>query len=641
MSLEDLNEKLYSREASPEQTRETTPYAPGQTASDETLSGFQKQEEWQDLSAPSRAAVLAGSLREKLFQKKTLILAGLALLVLVGGAAYKVHSMLFGEERVAITVSGPKDVASAEPSTFKLAYANRNWAPLKNASIILTYPDSFHPEADGQTSVSGLRAEIPLGTIGANAQGVANITGKFYGSKGDLVYLKATLRYTPSNLSSAYEASTQFGVNVASSPLSIEISAPLEQATGQDVVYVVDYANRSDLPFANLRVKLDYPEGFRFTGADPKPSEGDGVWYVGTLSGNAGNRITVRGVIVGANDEYKRVHGVIGYLQGDGNFVAYNENERQTKIIASPLSLFQTVNGLTAANVDPGDSLSYGINFRNDGKLGVRDAIVTVALDSPYLDFSKLRFGLGSQGAYDASRKLLSWKASDVPVLASLAPGQAGSVSFSLPVVGNITLSGAEKNIAIRSLATIDSPDLPTPIGANKIIGSNTLSVKLNAVVGIDTLGFYHDAVIPNSGPVPPIVGQETTYTLHLRVNNTSNDLTGARLVATLPTGVAYQGKTWPESESVQFNERANELSWNIGTLTPGGAGREVAFQVGVIPDPSQVHELLTLLNGLVFTARDNFTEQDLRIEKGGKTNALPEDTGFGRNADMRVQPAG
>jgi hypothetical protein len=234
------------------------------------------------------------------------------------------------------------------------------------------------------------------------------------------------------------------------------------------------------------------------------------------------------------------------------------------------------------------------------------------------------------RGAYDAARGIIIWKASDIPGLGKIEPGASGEITFSVPVIATVPAEN-EKNLAIRSVAKIDSPDIPASIGSNKIIGSNMLLVKLNSLVGIDAKALYDDVFFPNSGPFPPKVGQETSYTLHLNVTNSSNDLKQARVSAILPTGVHYNGKFAPGKETVAWSERTNELVWELGTFVPTrGASRELVFQVTTVPSPSNVGKLLILMNRATFTAKDAFTDQDIRVEKGEVDSFLREDKTYG-----------
>lgn len=637
MGLEELNEKLHGRDIHLDRVQPHTSYDPGQAPADPSAGAeFQKTEAWQAPTVENPTSVFVDTSQRRHRRRIALVLGSIAALVLIGGFIFKIRAMLFDESRVEVSLAGPKDVASAEETTFTITYANKNWAGLSDVTLIFSYPEEFHLQTTSATKINGSLAEISIGEIKANTEGKILVTGKFYGSKGDFANLKATLRYTPKNIATVFEKTAEFGVNVASSPLSLEITAPLDLATGQDVEYVIDYNNRSDISFSNLRVKVEYPEGFQFVSSEPKSSEGESVWYVGNLGARGSGKVIIRGVLSGAREEQKHVRGMIGFFQGEGKFVAYAENERQTRIIASPLSISQTVNGLTNIAVNQGDVLRYVIRYRNDGTIGVRDVIVTVDIDPTALDMSRLAL---ERGAYDAARKIIVWKASDISGLGRLEPGAGGEINFSVPVVKTsaVTNSGS---LSVRSVAKIDSPDIPTPIGSNKIIGSNTLFVKLNSLVSIDTKVLYDDVTFPNSGPIPPKVGQATSYTLHLSVANSSNDLKQARVSVILPTSVSYNGKFAPSGETVTFNDRTNELVWELGTFPPTGpTPRELAFQVTTTPNVSQVGESLALVTNTIFTAEDTFTTQDIRVEKGEQRNFLRDDKTYGA-VSSDVQPA-
>jgi hypothetical protein len=296
----------------------------------------------------------------------------------------------------------------------------------------------------------------------------------------------------------------------------------------------------------------------------------------------------------------------------------------------------QSVNGLANTTANPGDKLNYAIAFRNDGTVGLRDAIVTVELGSPYLNYQELF--LKTPGAYDEARKVIVWKASDVPALASIEPGASGQIEFSVPVLRTFQLQNNDKSLSIQSVAKIDSVDLPTPIGSNKIIGSNTLLVKINSLVTPNLQVFYNDKTFPNSGPLPPVVGKETTYTVHLRLSNSSSDISTARAVISLPTGISYKSKFSPSSETVVFNERSNELAWELGTFGAAKT-RELVFQIGVTPSQNNVGKNLVLINGVSITGLDTYTKGNVQVSIEKRENYIPEDTAA-QGTSSEVQPS-
>ncbi|MDP2838407.1 MAG: hypothetical protein Q8O53_03990 [Candidatus Moranbacteria bacterium] len=634
MALEDLNDKLHSRDLHLNRVRTPDSFRPGTTAPEPVaVSEFQQTERWAvDAPLPNKVApvLAAGVIFDDIAKKRRRKLlawglGGVALLALIIGVVMKVQSSLFNEEKIVLDVSGPGDVRSAELVTFTFEYGNNNWLALRDSTVAFEYPETFHPDDQKGLVINKSRAELTIGDIPSRAHGKITLAGKFYGSRGDQVTLRATLRYTPSNTTSAYEKVTEYRLSVASSPLFFEITAPQERASDQEVQYDLRYRNNGASAFSNLKVKMEYPEGFVFTDSDPRPTDSNTIWTIGTLAPQQESTIAIRGRLSGVRDEQKTVRGGIGFFQGDGNFIAYGESEQKTRVVASPFSIRQTADGRLDVRTDPGEILRYGIEYRNDGNVGIRDAIVTVEINSPYINLSTLRFdSQGGRGAYNPSSRTIVWKASDVPALARIEPGQEGSLSFSVATYSDPEKRGTVvHNPAFQTVAKIDSPDIPAIVGVTKVVASNRLTVKLNTVA-LHTLDIrYQDETFPNTGPVPPVVGQETTYTAHLVVGTSTNEINRARVSILLPSGIRYTGKESPMSEKILFNERTNELVWEVETLIPGQQ-REIVFQIGVTPAPSSAGQEVPLVSQAVLTGQDSFTEEDVKLEASKKSEKVP-----------------
>ena len=137
MGLQDLNEELHSRDFHLERVRHATPYEPGVVPP--TGSEGEQPE-------ASPTAWVSGRLTEaervaRQAKRKRMLRIGvgvLAAVVLLGGVIFKVRSLLYSEEKVALTVTGPHQVASAETSEFTVTYSNQNWSPLEHASLVVS-----------------------------------------------------------------------------------------------------------------------------------------------------------------------------------------------------------------------------------------------------------------------------------------------------------------------------------------------------------------------------------------------------------------------------------------------------------------------------------------------------------------------
>ena len=239
------------------------------------------------------------------------------------------------------------------------------------------------------------------------------------------------------------------------------------------------------------------------------------------------------------------------------------------------------------------------------------------------------------QGAFDQNSKVITWKGVDSPSLKLLGPGQTGEIFFSIKVKSNIPVEAVnDKNFVLSSIVKIDSPDIKSTLESNKIIAGNRLDIKLESKIFMETKGFYNDSVIINSGPIPPQVGKATTYTIHWKVFNISNDIANAQVSAELPTGVIMTDKIVPNDGMLTYNSRNNSILWEIGNLAAGVGTltppKEVSFQVQIIPAINQLNNKVDLINSAVFSAKDLFTNTDVSFESEKKDTGLLEDSGIG-----------
>jgi hypothetical protein len=191
--------------------------------------------------------------------------------------------------------------------------------------------------------------------------------------------------------------------------------------------------------------------------------------------------------------------------------------------------------------------------------------------------------------------------------------------------------TGNDKNFVISSIVKVDSPDIPTPISMNKIISGNKIDVRLNSKLFLGVKGYHTDPNIVNSGPVPPKVGEETTYAIHWIASNINNDVNEAKVEAILPTWAQATGVVYPEGANVTYNERNNSVVWEVGNMGAGtgvlSSPKEVAFQIKIKPSPDQARSLIEILKPSVFSAKDAFTGENISATAEGKTTQLSEDS--------------
>lgn len=644
MSLRDIEKNLYHREEDPGKRRsldfgaidphETgeNPFSPVsfETKKNESNAVWIKEDEEKKRE------------RRKKIKKIALILA--VSLVIIAGliwAAIAIRKTSFSEDQVKVSISGPQKVQSGDLVSFVIDYQNLNRASLQQAVMHINFPDNFKPEGDLGFESDGPNArKYNIGSINGHTEGKVTLKGKFFGPKDLLVYIDASLQYSSSNFSSMFKTESKTGVFISSSPLSLETDGPQSVVAGNAVSYTIKFSNSGQEAMQDLKIKVDYPSGFSYVSSEPIPSKDNNIWYVGALGAGQSGEIKFNGTADGQNDEVKNFKAAIGEFGSDGSFIAYNESEGSVKIIATPIKVEQTVNDKkNSININAGDVLIFKIKYLNTSTIGLRDVVIAEEIKSPILDYAKISMSQ-SKGSLDSSSGVITWKATDIPGLKTLNPGEGGEIDFSIPVKGVIPVKDSgNKNFVFDAVAKIDSPDISTPEGSNKTVSASAVNVKLNSKLGLSAQGYYNDSEIKNSGPIPLESGKETTFTIHLKLMNVSNDLTNANVTAAFPAGVKWKNVFSPTDANVSFNDRANELVWSLGTL-PAGIGvltdpRELIFQIGVTPSQNQVGNFVGLLGKTVFSAEDVFTKEKLSSTLAGKDSNLSEDMSVGDQGEV------
>jgi len=89
-----------------------------------------------------------------------------------------------------------------------------------------------------------------------------------------------------------------------------------------------------------------------------------------------------------------------------------------------------------------------------------------------------------------------------------------------------------------------------------------------------------------------------------------------------LPSGITWKDKISKSSGEVNFNPRANELTWNVKAIEPGvGYDKpveELLFQIAVNPQVNQTINDIKLINSITLNGYEEFIEEKIYLQKDG-----------------------
>ncbi len=517
----------------------------------------------------------------------------------------------FASERVMLTMEMPDSIGSNTLTEIKFAYNNHNRASLNDAQIIVQFGDYFIPAQNQENfkRISDSQGIITIGTIEGHAKNAIVLAGHFVGPVDSVDDISGTLRYIPDRTSTRYEAEARGATTITSSPISVDVQAPLEIVSGNLIDVGVIVKNTSNDAVSNLKLTIKAPGSFAMSDATPSPTNGN-VWLVGVIAPQSEQIIHLRGGLEAAIGTAQLFNMEVGTQESGAEYVTYASAKYAPRIIGSPIIVKQSIEEKEGNVVYAGDRLKYVIKFMNNSEVPLRETIVSVKFDTAALDFSQL--DLEDKGDYDADSRAIKWKASDITKLQLLKPHESGEISFTIPVLTKLPINSTDDyNFSITTLVSIDSDDIPSELRENKTVLSNVLTKTVGAKVLFGSSIKYAD------GMRPPKVGEKTKYTATLTIENINNDISDSVVTVPLPTHVKFLS-----GEKVKFNERTNEVTWTIGDIVHGAGITsdpiQTNFDVEITPSVDQIDKSPLILQRQTLVAKDLFA--GVRVKEIGKS---------------------
>ena len=436
---------------------------------------------------------------------------------------------------------------------------------------------------------------------------------RLLGKPGDYRVAKASLSYRPKELKARYESSTSFTTVIQDVPLNFSFDLSSKAESGKDVQFRINYFSNIDYPLSDLRINAVYPSGFEFESSSPR-SLSETEWELGILNKAEGGRIEITGKLFGDIGEQKVFRAELGIWQ-QGNFILLKEAFKAVEIIKPALHIIQQINGNPEYVASPGGTLHYEIFFKNIGEESLVNLFLVSNLEGDFYDFNSLK-ALTGEFEQGNNSIIFDWRKNSS--LQFLDSQEEGKVEFWVDLKEDITA----ENPVIRNVLYLSQ-------------AREEFVNKVNSKLSLSQKGFFVDEVFGNSGPLPPRVGQTTTYTIMWQLKNHYNEVKDVKVKAVLGEGVKLSGKIFPEeSGSFTFDSGSREVVWNRGDL---GINEEsnLSFQISFTPLGKQKGNVVELIGQAIISGEDQYTQQIIEGFSSSVDSSLPDDFSV---TDGRVQ---
>jgi hypothetical protein len=625
-SLETIQKSLYSRQADFS--------SPNRNEARFRKHNLDVPKNWGDgtpqINSPMYNGPQGMSFMRKLFFASLiffLVSAAVAGYVFFGGGN------VISANNVDITVTGPVSVAGGEVLPLEIKVTNKNNADLEVADLIIDYPDGTRQADDTNVSLKHYRESLGMIVKGGSVS--KKIQAVLFGQEGDVKNLNVSVEYRVKGSNAIFPKEKIYAVSISSAPVTMNIAAVKEINSGQDVEFTVDVISNASTVIRNLAVSTEYPFGFTFKSSDPKPSLSNNYWRLGDLKTGVKRTIKVRGTIVGQDSDertFKFSAGTESATDDSKIGTSFLTVSQKVAIRKPFIGASLALDGDLAAThiTKSGKNLRADLVLTNNAGLKITDLKVSVKISGNIFNPAAVSL---SQGFYRSSDNTILWDQTLNRDLMLINPDESLTLSFSL---------GTLSDEAVRLLRSPEMQLLATITGkrqnesglSQEVTSTVSKNVRVSSSLGVSTRSLYFSGPFTNTGPIPPKVDSDTSYTIVWSLTNGSNDLSNVKMTATLPSYVKWLNISSPSTEKIAYNEVGGQIIWDVGDLKAGtgfsGSPRQISFQVSITPSGSQIKTTPVLVTGAVASGDDSFTKQTIEVSsQNSLTTELTTDLSF------------
>ncbi len=616
--IEKLNRDLYVRNES-----KLRKMRPGVL----TPESFNANKEWKE--EPKKEKEEDMSKIQPSHFKKFFIGALIFFLIAIGFAVFKFFggTNTVSSNNIEIAILGNAFTPGGEELTLQVQIKNENPVPIEFANLKVEYARSNNDFTAGNIE----RKTISIGTIGSGKVKDEELKLVLFGEQGSTKTIKSTLEYRVRGSSAIFIKEKEYNVNISSAPLTLTVTGPMETAANQEIT--LDFKTVLSAPEMSGKtyLKVDYPPGFQFKEALPKPILGNNIWELAELKQGIEQGVKLKGSIIAQDGEERSFRAYVGERNPKDESqieVIYSSLLHTIEIKKPFLEVHLLVNGEEKDEYNSDMSTIRGeIQWTNNLPTKIDNVEIFAKFSGSAFSENEL---VPLSGFYDSANDQIIWDRNTVQDFASIQPGESGKMAFSLKPAQAQIGTGSPQIVIELSM----KGNQPSQIGLpTEVKNSLKKVIKINSDFQIAGQARYFTGPFQNTGPIPPKADQPTTYTITWTLTNSANKIVNAQAKTSLPTYVTWVGATSPLNESVTYDNSTREVTWNIGTVNPAtgtsGNGREASFQVKLIPSITQIGSAPLLIDKTTLTGQDGFTGSPLKSVKTSVNTRLTNDPGF------------
>ena len=553
----------------------------------------------------------------------------------------------FVGDNVALNVTGVEEFISGDDVVYIIKYSNLESVDLKNLELTARYPKGFiFYTALPEPNISDNVWRFDELLSGENKQ--IKITGKLIGEQGSTKTLTAGLSYIPLNFKSEFKVINSFSTLTKGVPVNYVLDGPDEVLLGEETKYTIYYKNiLPDVKLNDIKLVLDVPDSFSVSYSNPiiKEFSNEKYWEIEELEEEG--EIVFSGTFNSVEDDlYIKL---VDYLGINGKYYLQSQNETAIDVEKSDLELDLIVNSnYQSSNVGFGGLMRYNILVRNTSDSlmeGITVKFISNTLNTNYDNGSEIevidwdninmivdgKLGADKKEENVLDNKTIIWNGDNIISLKELSPGEEIEIPFTVNVL-DASVIKRDHNINNLSLFQVENSVLAyiKKLGGNKaevFRKSNKIINRIHTDLSLESKLKYYDleGISVGSGPLPPKVGEKTTYRAYWTLKNSVNSLKDVYVIVVLPNNTKWENNFNVGAGEIIYSEFNNSITWHIEQMPISVKSLQAYFDISFTPQKKDIGEIGVLVPKVSVKAIDKSLAEEITIYTEPLTTVLED----------------
>lgn len=577
----------------------------------------------------------------------------LIILLIFGFLAYGVINYIKNSKDnssvLGIEILAPVKVSLGEEFFYEINYNNSSNYNLQNINLEINYPENFIILDVYSVDKNDNNKTWYIGELGAKMGGKIKIKGKIINREGLNNLLSVKANYEISGLSSHFNKDSFSSISIGQLPFQVYDDYFSTVLIGEEYPLKLNIKNFPFEQVDNFIISFSGPENiFNIEPVVDKNNKNvDGFlekvsnnnFKVNSSSTPSDLNLDFKYKLTEKKNDQEIVTLNFKYVDESGKEFIFYEKQLKLELIKSDLHLNILLN--ESSNDFPvnfGDKLDYVIKYSNQGDKQMKDIVIMAVLDSDFLDWKSLSYI--NRGV--VSRKTISWTFRELPELRELNPGEGGEIKFSINVANFNKLEFGQK-LEIKSYAQFSIGNIDEFKEEEDRLTDNRSNIVINPInsdlsIKEEVLYFDEDNIPVGSGPLPPVVGEKTSFRYYWTLKNTLHELRDVKVELPLPAYVIWDNDYNVGAGGISFDSQENKVIFNISRWPLGVDTVKVNFKVSIIPTNAEYNKIIILSSGSNLEAFDIETNALISRKTNVKTSKLEDDTIAAFSNDGRVK---